>query len=189
LNIALNDLTEQILTRDNLRIQGVKLGRDNRFEIDFAYTDTHTYNQTAQQRRSARVDERLLTDTRTGKARSSDDLEDVVEGMSAAQLRTIFRDGTPTQLRQVLQSVGNDYDNILRKLLADEKKLTDYPVANRAIMAAWLAHSGGFLESVDTREKQLIQDLSASLKTSERNVFWTTLNSDEQQRLRRFLNP
>jgi hypothetical protein len=189
LNIALNDLTEQILTRDNLRIQGVKLGRDNRFEIDFAYTDTESYNRSASQRRATRLDERLLTDTRTGKARSNDDLENVVEDMSAPQLRTIFRDGTPAQLRRVLQSVGNDYDNILRKLLTEEKKMSDYPVANRAIMAAWLAHDGGFLESVDAREKQLIQQIATSLKASERTAFWATLNGDEQKRLRRFLAP
>lgn len=187
LNIALNDLTEQILTRDNLRIQGVQLRRDNSFEIDFAYTDTETYNRAASQRRATRLDERLLTDTRTGKARSSDDLENVVEDMSAPQLRTIFRDGTPAQLRRVLQSVGNDYDNILRKLLQEEKKMTDYPVANRAIMAAWLAHDGGFLESVDAREKQLIQQISTSLKATERTAFWAALNGDEHKRLRRFL--
>lgn len=188
LTLSLSEFTQQLLHKDNLQIQKVATGKDNKIEIQFAYTDTPTYNAAAGKRAQDRLDKMLFTDPRTNRARSQEQIDDVVGDLTEVRLKPIFQQGSPAQLRKILESVGNDYDNLLRKLLKNETNYKHYPAANRAIMAAYLASDKGFLESVDSEERAHIRNLVASLTPAERTAFNQALSAEERTRIQKQLD-
>lgn len=188
LSLSLSEFTQQMLHKDNLQIQQVATGKDNHIEIRFAYTDTPAYNAGAAKRQQDRLDSLLFHDPRTGKARTPGQIDDVVGELDQVRLRPIFQRSSPQQLRQILTSVGNDYDNVLRKLLKNETNYRHYPPANRAVMAAYLASDKGFLESVDSEERAHIRKLVASLNPAERKLFDQVLTAEERTRIQRQLD-
>ncbi|MEZ0368171.1 MAG: hypothetical protein ACAI44_03680, partial [Candidatus Sericytochromatia bacterium] len=187
LTLSLSEFSEQLLHKDNLQIQRVETRPDNSIQIKFAYTDTPAYNQAYAQRQQDRLDKMLFRDPRNNKPRSKDQIEDMVEELEPVRLRAIFQQGSPAQLRRILEAVGNDYDDILRKVMENEPNLNRYPVANRAVMAAYLASDKGFLESVDSKEKGHIRRLISSLASGERAVFDRALSPEERARIQKQL--
>ncbi|PIQ23447.1 hypothetical protein COW36_09335 [bacterium (Candidatus Blackallbacteria) CG17_big_fil_post_rev_8_21_14_2_50_48_46] len=180
LHLSLNDMTEAILHKDNLQIKRVELAPDNHFEIQFNYEDSQAYNAGARQRQVKKVQERVLQN------RSESELEDIVEDMGKSTRQRLFQQASSQQLRKMLEAVGNDYDNVLRETLAQEKDLKNYPLENRAIMAAYLASDKGFLEGVDRQEKDLIKKLVNSLQGRDYQVFAKSLSADELKRINQF---
>jgi hypothetical protein len=185
LSLSLNDLSQAVLHKDNLQISRVTLDAKNQFKIDFAYLDTAEYNAGARTRQTQQVESRVFKDA-AGKKRSDSDLEDLVEDFGRDTSRKLFQQASTAQLRQMLQAVGNDYDNVLRKTLKDETNLRNYPVENRAVMAAYLASDKGFLEGVDSDEKRLIKSLVASLQGREYQAFYNALSAEELKRINQF---
>lgn len=189
MNLSLNEFSEQLLHKDNLQIQAVETRPNNTIGVRFAYTDTPAYNAGFKQRQQSKIEERLFQDPTSGQARSDGKLEDLLEDLAPVRLRSIFQQASPTQLRKMLAAVGNDYDNITRSVLADRNQFSRYPVANKAIMSAYLASSAGFLERVDSDEKELIKALYNGLSPSEKQTFQQALQSEEWQRVQQILNP
>ena len=74
----------------------------------------------------------------------------------------------------------------LYKALKNESQWQDYPVANRAIMAANLARNSGLFERVDSEEKQLIQKLVSSLKPQEQALFAQSISPEAYQRVMKY---
>ncbi len=189
MSLSLNEFSEQLLHKDNLQIQSVETSPNNTIGIRFAYTDTPTYNAGFKQRQQTKIEERLIQDPKTGQARSEGKLEDLVEDLDPVRLRRIFQQANPGQLRKMLESVGKDYDNISRSVLADREQWSRYPVANKAIMSAYLADNSGFLESVSSDEKELVKALYNGLSPSEKQAFQQALQNEEWQNVQKILNP
>lgn len=189
LNLSLNEFSEQLLHRDNLQIQTVHTRPDNSIEMAFAYTDTATYNASFRQRQQERLDQRLFSDPVSGQARTARQLGSVVEDLDAGRLARVMQQASPEQLRRLLGSVGNDYDDIVRQALQKQPDLQRYPLQNRALMAAALANSQGFLERVDSDEKALIRQILASIPAGQQARFEAALNDAERQRLQAVSEP
>ncbi|MBT9545640.1 MAG: hypothetical protein IV090_09645 [Candidatus Sericytochromatia bacterium] len=185
LSLSLNDLTQAILHKDNLQIRKVTLDPNNQFKIDFAYTESSEYNAGARTRQINQVETTLLRDA-SGKKRSKDKLEEMVEDLGSDTSRKLFQRASAAQLREMLEAVGNDYDNVLRKALETETAWRNYPVENRAIMAAYLASDKGFFEGVDNSEKRLIKALVSSLQGQEYQRFHQALSADELKRINEY---
>lgn len=187
LNLSLSEFSERLLHRDNLQIQSVQTRSDNRIHLNFAYTDTQDYNQGYRQRQQEKLDQRLFHNPSTGAVRSSGQIDDVVGELEPDRLALIFQRASTQQLRKILASVGNDYDNLVRAALSADGNPKSYPVENRAIMAAYLAKNSGFFESVDGQERGLIRNLMHSLSAQERARFNGVLTADEQRRIQKYL--
>ena len=184
LNLSLNEFSQSLLHRDNLQIQSVNT-ESGKLEAEFSYTDTKAYNAGYRQRQQEKLDSRLFN-TPTGEARNSRALGGRVEDLSTGALQRVFKSASTEQLNKMLSAVGGDYDNVLRKALKNESQWQDYPVANRAIMAANLARNSGLFERVDSEEKQLIQKLVSSLKPQEQALFAQSISPEAYQRVMKY---
>ncbi len=184
LNLSLNEFSQSLLHRDNLQIEGIDT-HNGKIEARFRYTDTPTYNAGYRARQQAKLQSRLFEEA-NGSARSENALEDRVEDLSPKTLQRVFKTANTQQLRQMLQAVGNDYDNVVRKAIKGEGRLQDYPVANRAILAANLARSSGFLERVGSEEKALIQQILASVTAAQQPRFQQALSAEEWARIQKY---
>lgn len=116
-------------------------------------------------------------------------LEDMVESLSSNELRHIFQTARPDSLRHMLSTVGNDYDDIVRKTLENENNYRRYPVGSRAIMSTNLANNSGFLEGVSRGEKAHIHELIKTLRPQDINEFIDALHSKEYERVKKYLPP
>lgn len=183
LTLSLNEFSERLLHRDNLQIQAVHTRPDNSIEMQFAYTDTNAYNAGFRQRQQDKLEQRLFSDPVSGQARTENQLESVLEGLEAGRLALVMQQASPEQLRRMLSTVGNDYDNLVREALQKQPDLQRYPLQNRAIMAATLADNKGFLERVDSSEKALIRQILDSVPADQQARFEATLTDAERQRL------
>lgn len=189
LSMSLNEFSEQMLHKDNLQIQHVETRPDGTIGVKFAYTDTAAYNAAATKRQQDKLETRLFRDPRSNQARTKDQIDSVVGELEPVRLKAVFQQGSPAQLRRILESAGNDYDNILRKLLKGESNYKSYPVANRAVIAAYLASDKGFLESVDREEQTHIRNFVNSLTPAERRSFDQALSVEERARIQKYLSP
>lgn len=189
LSLSLNEFSEQLLHKDNLQIRSVETRPDNSIHAQFAYTDTAAYNAAARQRSEQRLERQVFQQPASDRARSAGDVEDMLEDLSPVRLQKLFQEASPAQLRRMLETVGNDYDNVLRKALSGQRDLRAYPVANRAVMAAYLASNKGFLESVDSSEKALVRQLSESVSAAQRSQWQRALQGDEAARIQAALSP
>lgn len=185
LNLSLNEFSQSLLHRDNLQIQSVTT-EAGKLEAEFSYTDTRKYNAGYQERQEQKLDRRLFQ-TPSGQVRNTHELENRVEDLSPGALQRVLKSASPQQLQKMLSAVGGDYDNILRKALKSESQWKDYPVPNRAIMAANLARSNGFFERVDSDEKQLIQKLVGSLKPEDRALFTQSISPADYQQIMKYV--
>lgn len=184
LSLSLNEISEQVLHKDNLQIQGVNVNDQGEFEVNFAYTDTPEYNAAARQRGEARIQDRLFTNPRTGRARSDSQIEDVVEELEAPVMQKIFRNASPAQLDRILKAVGGDNDVIIReKVIQDDTDLALFTPENRAIMAKHLADSRGLFEYVDSSEEGKIIRLLNSLKPQETEAFMAQLSEAQLSKI------
>ncbi|MBF2055162.1 MAG: hypothetical protein IGS03_17060 [Candidatus Sericytochromatia bacterium] len=183
LTLSLNEFSERLLHRDNLQIQSVNTRSDNSIEMQFAYTDTKAYNAGFRQRQQDKLEQRLFSDPVSGQARTAGQVESVIEGLEAGRLALIMQQASPNQLRRMLSTVGNDYDNLVREALQKQPDLQRYPLQNRAIMAVTLADNKGFLERVDSSEKNLIRRILDSVPADQQARFEATLTDAERQRL------
>lgn len=188
ISISLKDLTKSLTHQENLQLTSVQLKKDNTFDIQFAYTDGKVFQSQQRQRDQQHLENTLFRDPLNGnRLREDGDLEDLIEDLPANTLQEIFQSASVKQARKVLTVVGKDYDDIIRKALGDGTNLTGYPIAIKALMAAYLANDRGIFESVDSAEKALIKKLYQPLKPEERKVFMATLTAAEQKRLKAFL--
>ncbi len=185
LNLSLNEFSQSLLHRDNLNIQSVST-ESGKIEAEFSYTDTRAYNAGYQGRQQEKLERRLFN-TDAGEARSERSLENRVEDLSQGALQRVFKSASTQQLQKMLSAVGGDYDNVLRKALKNENQWQDYPVPNRAIMAANLARNSGLFERVDSEEKQLIQKLVGSLKPSEQALFTQSVSPEAYQQIMKYV--
>ena len=185
LRLSLNEFSERLLHRDNLQIKSVETRPDNSIHLDFAYTDTKTYNAHYNQRQQDKLDHVLFHSPTNGQVRNNSQIEDIVEELEPGRLSLIFQQGSPQQLRKILEAVGNDYDNIVRAALSHKPDPKVYPIQNRAIMAATLANNSGFFESVGRDEKKHIQALNNSITPAERARFNQVLTPEELKNIQR----
>ncbi len=169
LNLSLNEFSESLLHKDNLQIQSLTTEK-NTLTAHFAYTDTKAYNQAYRQRQQEKLENRLFNDV-SGQARSRRELGNRVEDLSPTTLRRVLKSGSPRQLDRMLLAAGGDADNLVRKALGNGGELKDYPVGNRAILAAYLARDRGLFERVDSQEKALIGKILEGLSVEEHRRF------------------